>query len=48
MTATDAAIREMKVLIETTSQTQAKKPTTVARSNDQELCEEIVNHCITT
>jgi hypothetical protein len=27
MTATDAAIREIKVLIETTSQTQTKKPT---------------------
>jgi hypothetical protein len=34
LTATDAAIREIKVLMETTSQTQAKKPTTVARSKD--------------
>jgi hypothetical protein len=48
MTATDAAIREIKVLIETTSQTQAKKPTTVARSKDQGPRVEIVNNCITT
>jgi hypothetical protein len=35
MTATDAAIREIKALIVTTSQTQAQKPTTVVRSKDQ-------------
>jgi hypothetical protein len=43
-----SAIREIKVLIETTSQTQAKKPTTVARSKDQGLRLEIVNNCVTT
>jgi hypothetical protein len=48
MTATDAAIREIKVLIETTSQTQAKKPTTVARIKDQRPRVEIVNNCTTT
>jgi hypothetical protein len=47
MTATDAAIREIKVMIETTSQTQAKKPTTVARSKDQGPRGEIANNCIT-
>jgi hypothetical protein len=48
MTATDAAIREIIVLIKTTSQTQAKKSTTVARSKDQGPHVEIVNNCITT
>jgi hypothetical protein len=48
MTATDAAIREIKVLIETTSQTQAKKPTTVTRSKDQGPRVEITNDCSTT
>jgi hypothetical protein len=38
---------KIKVLIETTSQTQAKKPTTVARSKDQGPRVEIVNNCIT-
>jgi hypothetical protein len=47
MTATDAAIREIKVLVETTSQTQAQKPTTVARSKDQGPRVENVNNCIT-
>jgi hypothetical protein len=48
MTATDAAIREIKAPIDTTSQTQAKKPTTVARSKDQGPRVENVNNCITT
>jgi hypothetical protein len=48
MTATDAAIREIKVLIETTSQTQVQKPTTVARSKDQGPGVGIVNNCLTT
>jgi hypothetical protein len=48
MIAIDVAIREIKVLIETTSQTQAKKPTTVGQTTDQGLCVEIVNNCITT
>jgi hypothetical protein len=48
MTATDAAMRGIKVMIETTSQTQAKKPTTVARSKDQGPRVEIANKCITT
>jgi hypothetical protein len=48
MTTTDAAIREIKVLIETTSQTQVKKPTTVAQSKDQGPGVEIDNNCLTT
>jgi hypothetical protein len=47
MTTTDAAIREIKVLIETTFHTQAKKPTTVARSKDQGPCMEIADNYIT-
>jgi hypothetical protein len=48
MTATDAVIREIKALIEITSQTQGQKPTTVARSKYQGPRVEIVNNCITT
>jgi hypothetical protein len=47
MTATDVANREIKVLIKITSQTEAQKPTTVARSKDHEQCVEIINNCIT-
>jgi hypothetical protein len=48
MTVTDASMWEITVLIETTSQTQAKKPTTIARSKDQGLHVDIVNNCLTT
>jgi hypothetical protein len=48
MTAKDAAIREIQVLIETTSKSQAKKPTTVARRTDQGPGVEIVNNFLTT
>jgi hypothetical protein len=48
MTATDAAMREIKVPFETASQTPAKKPTTVAPSNGQGPRVEIVNNCLTT
>jgi hypothetical protein len=48
MTTTEAAIRETTVLMETTSQTPAQKPTTVVRSQDQGPRVEIINNCITT
>jgi hypothetical protein len=48
LTATDAAIREIKVLSVTTSQTQVQKPTAIVRSKDQGPHLEIVNNSITT
>jgi hypothetical protein len=45
MTATDAAIREIKVLIETSPQTLAKKSTTVAPHQEQVPSAGIVNNC---
>jgi hypothetical protein len=48
MTTTDTAMREFQVLIEPTSQIQAKKSMSFVQSKNQGVYVKIVNNCITT